>query len=221
MGISQSFVLYRQLLFYRYAFGKGRFMQSTLQETLYRSQVTRCGTSAVDFTAEGHLPRHLVLCKCWRPRIKPTRKRSGCHHGRILPPKKAENTSLHSSFPLWPSFSQLLLQEGLSGPSTHILWALLQPGKRMLLSQGLHASEDSIVLSQTPPWCPEQQFLWTKLGLLSYQDPGSISPSLVDNPQAEGLLHLGTGRRKTPAQKQLGSLQIMAFPLLSLRLSDS
>ena len=32
-------------------------MQSTLQETLYRSQVTRCGTLAVDFTAEGHPPQ--------------------------------------------------------------------------------------------------------------------------------------------------------------------
>ena len=116
------------------------------------------------FTAEEGPTRHLVLCKCWRPWIKPTRKRSGWHHGRTLPPKRTENISLHT-------FSQLLPQEGLSGLPTHVLWTFLQPGKRMLLlshNRVWHASEDPVVCpSQTLPWCPERQFLWSKLNLLS------------------------------------------------------
>ena len=57
------------------------------------------------------------------------------------------------------------------GLPTHVLWIFLQPGKRMLLlshNRVWHTSEDPVVCpSQTPPWCPERQFLWSKLNLLS------------------------------------------------------
>lgn len=110
-----------------------------------------------------------------------------------------EAAAIMVGYSLLRGLRTFLSTPSLSGPSTHVLWAILRPGKRMLLSQGLTRvwRSYSSVHHKLHPDAQSNSFSGANSAFsLSYQDRGSISPSLVDNPQAEGLLHLGTGWRK-------------------------
>ena len=96
------------------------------------------------FTAEKGSTGHLALCKRWRPPIKPSRKRSSWHQGRMLPPKTSDQEDWEPFFPhlfpfLLPSLTILFLTPTPWRPFWFFCspFALLWPGKRMPLSQAI------------------------------------------------------------------------------------
>ena len=179
----KSFVIYRQLLFHSDAFCKSKGHGK--DPTKYSWPLTLLPNYKVsNLECIFHNWRRFyltsALCKCQRPKIKFTKKRSSWHWGRLLQPRMSDQEHF---FPfIFPSLIILFL---ILIPG-RLLWffcspsSLSWPEKIMplltyLRSLGNPASNQlldllwcswfcsSLCSSQTSPWFPVPQLLWNKL----------------------------------------------------------